>query len=411
MENSCIWNWRTTKNFKTKIHNNLLHDYHVYNGLRQFTTADEEFYEVFFAKKYTEWVDNKGNERKETVTYAIDPKVKQYMPIKVDNNKTIKGYEAKNIVYMVNPSGGFTSFRIKPEKKMSYRRLINYPNFKHTNQLHDTLFKIVALTTITHRIFVGVASNSHFGKDSYVTTLNDLTSESPIAEMGSTAAMLRDLNPRGCLWFNETNSLTQEMKRVCENLIMKAAAGQTTFKNEKKASAAHKTKDVYDIEDMSIGFLYNNASQYRDLTAFFDNIWKNKDAVSDRLLRLKFDGRINERFTKNYDHEQALLEAEPLFRDVLKSIHYYKKYKGEDHKAYKYPIPKEVLGLSDRQYDSFEQIVHNIDRYCESQEEFNEFFLALYKCKKDYDEMNNDYSIDEDSSVSTVKTGTLVDYR
>lgn len=389
-EDIYVFNWKTTKAFKNKLHLTLLHKHHLLGGRKQIESVDGDNYEVIMAKKHTTWFDNEtGKEIEEHTTYALDPAMTAQMPLKVDLNKCMKEVDNKNVFYRVLEDA-YTPMKITPKQLMSFKELIDTPKFGSTNEDDKILFRIIAVTSFTHRIFIGIATNSHFGKDSYVTTLNDLTDEMPFAEMGSTAAMLRDLNPSGCLWFNETNSLTSEMIRVCENLIMKAAAGQTTFKNEKKGSAAHNTKDVYDIENESIGFLYNTLDQYPDKSVFFDNLWKNKTGVQDRILRIKLSGKITERFSNNFDVDKTLIETEQLFKNYMRSLHYYRTNKFKDLKPFVEPLMKEDIKLTHRQLDSFEAICQNINKYCETQEEYTTRVLTLLNRIKDYQVMLNE---------------------
>ena len=389
-----VWNWRTLRAFKDKVHKTLIHKHNIIGTLRQIEGEENErgevpVYKVFLAKKHYTWTDAEGSKRDETVTYAIQPNIVQYMPIRPNMKKCEEVVENKNIIYRIQPKEGFVGFKIVPKKAMTFRQLVDLPGFEHTNPDDYFLFKLISITTYTHRIFAGVSTNSHFGKDSHITILNELTDEMPIAEMGSTAAMLRDLNPTGCMVFNETNSLTTEMKRIAENLIMKSAAGQTSFKNEKKGSAAHHTKDEYDIKDMSLLFMYNDIEQYSKPENFFDNLWKNPTAVKDRILRFKLSGKLTTRFSRNFSYSEALNVAEPLFIDTLKTLSFYRENKDEDFHSYTWPVPKNEIKLSNRQLDTFEAIVHNLDRASNDVKEFRKYFLVLLDRIKAYDEMIN----------------------
>lgn len=385
-----IFNWKTTKAFKNKIHLTLLHKHHLQGGRKQIESLDGNLYQVIMAKKYTTWFDEEtGNEMEEQTTYALDPAMTSQMPLKIDLNKCVKEVDNKNVFYRVTEDA-YSPRKITPKDIYSVKQVLDMPKFSHSNPEDERLFRTIALTAFTHRIFIGVSTNSHFGKDSYITTLNDLTDEMPFAEMGSTAAMLRDLNPNGCLWFNETNSLTSEMIRVCENLIMKAGAGQTTFKNEKKASASHNTKDVYDIENESLGFIYNTLDQYPDKTVFFDNLWKNKVGVQDRILRIKLSGKQTEKFTNNFDVDKVLTSSEQLFKDLMRSLHYHRTFKFEGLKPFTEPLKREEIKLTNRQYDSFEAICQNINKDSDTQEEYNKKVLHLLNRINDYKKMIND---------------------
>lgn len=389
-KDTLIWNWKTIKEFQKRRYNTLLYKHHIYSTLKVLECGedkdDKKLYKVFFAKKHHSWIDEDGSEREEDVIFAIDPKMIQDMPIKVDMNACFQEQDNKNIVYRINPYEGYARYRLKPEKLMSFKEIVNTPKFKHSNEEANFLLRLIIRTAYTDIIFACVSTNSSFGKNSDVVIMDGLTGLMPLIKPGSLPALLRDLNPNGAVVFNETNSLTAEIKRVTERLIMDRGDGSTTFKNEKKASVSHNLKDIYDVEELSLLFFYNDLSQYKNEEFFFDNLWQNKDGVKNRLLQFKFNGELLEKFNKNIDVNIIYDEAEKEFMKFKKSIEYYKINKEVDYHGWRKMYPS-LIKLTARQEDSFEAILKNLDKCCDTQKEFTHYELLLINALNDYKHM------------------------
>jgi len=99
------------------------------------------------------------------------------IPIKIQKSKKI-GYRSSVYHYVTK----FASARIKEEKTMSYRELVNtLADFNHSNPDDFLLYKIIALTLYLRKGFVRIVSPAAFGKNSVVGILKTLMTDVAIA--------------------------------------------------------------------------------------------------------------------------------------------------------------------------------------------------------------------------------------
>jgi len=325
--------------------------------------------------------------------YAIPSKVVEdgKLPIKIQ--KAIKvGYRTSVYHYVTE----YASARIKDQKTMTYRQLINnLAKFEHSEPDDFLLYKIVATTLYLRKGFVRIVSPAAFGKNSIVGILKTLMTDVAIANPKSTAALEHKLINKMVV-LDEMTNLEKTHRSSMQDALLMIADGSPSYEKSTRGSAKIGTKDEYDISKLSVQIQYNIYQYYIDAgqgDKYFDNVFQY--ALKSRFLPLYFDGVLDSQQFVNISKPKAI--AGELTEDIKKFIRALKYYQANfekednDFKLFKeYKISREG-----RHEKTFHVICQGIRLYAKDEIEYNKLVERLYACNLKYVNMMNKSDVTE----------------
>ena len=319
---------------------------------------------------------------KEDKTWFLPDEGIDNLPIKVDKSEEVD-YKTDVFEFIQK----YTSVKIPSSNDMEFRELIDtISNFKHTNPLHFTLYKIMTVTGFCNRINYRVIAPAGFGKDCAVNNLNDLGCD--VSNIyGATYAKLEYSLKFPFLIFNEMGNLKKEDKENMQNFLLACGAFMNSY--VKKSRKSEGTQEIYDISNTSLGILYNPPQYYIEKgQEYFDVMFQ--PAVINRFIPFKFDGVIRVPNIPDIDSYEKAKENLPLYKKIISTLNY---YKNNDKICTENSDKKFILDDSiefnkyeDRYKRTFETICKYINLYAKDEEEFHKLTLELYSCFNTYKE-------------------------
>jgi len=170
------------------------------------------------------------------------------MPFKIDESAQTD-FRGDVFDFILN----VTSINIPAKKCMSFKELVDVmPAFKHTNDLHFTLYKIIALTSYIDRINTRISTEAGFGKDSVVSIIQELV-DSTVNIYGATFAKLEFSLINKLIVLNEMGNLKPEEKMQMQEFLLATGAYFNTY--------TKRTRKCYDEKTRVLtkeGFKYHN---------------------------------------------------------------------------------------------------------------------------------------------------------
>ena len=353
------------------LFNDLINKHNVHSGLKEMNFIDKYEMEIaekgFFAKKEFKEVERKYF-IKNADRYNMPFKVKAFDEVKL---KTAGGYDIVMIPNTITP------FKINPEQMMNPRILIDtLAPFENSNQDEYTLLKIVAITGFCAKIFIVNSSIPEFGKSSIYELLHYLTDKSPVFKPRSIPGVLHHITESGNMVFDEI-SKKQEVKDIMEEFSLMIGGGKNQYINgAKKASGM---KQTYDCSNQSITYLANEFQHYSNPEKeFFDYCFTNNPAMDSRFLKLKFTGKMTERFDKEFNIKQVAEDNKMLYINITKTLLWLSDVYKENKYDRRYKTNSPVaISLNGRRLQNYESITLLIDMYCVDQVEYDKFVKVL----------------------------------
>jgi len=279
-----------------------------------------------------------------------------------------------------------TAITIPSEKKMTIRELVDYvPTFKHSNELHFKLYKIICLTAYVDRVNARIATEAGFGKDSLINIISALV-DSTANIYGATFAKLEYNLRNKLLVFNEMGNLKEEDKMNMQEFLLATGAYFNRYSKRTRKSAG--TVEEYDISRTSLLILSNLPSYYIAANQeYFEKMFQR--AVINRFIPFVFKGVLTTNFENAYDTKKIMTDNKQVYRDVIASLTYYKENNISESKytLHKYIVFPEAFKRYSR---SFNIIAKYISEYANDQKEFDELCLELYRCYLSSQECNNE---------------------
>jgi hypothetical protein len=276
------------------------------------------------------------------------------------------------------------SIVIPSEKRMEFRELVDMtPMFHHSNPLHFKLYKIVAFTSYVDRINARISTDAGFGKDSVINIVSSLV-DSTANLYGGSFAKLEFVLTNKLIVLNELGNLkADDMQNMQEFLLATGAYFNTYHKRTRKTTT---TQEIYDISKLSLMVFYNLPEYYSNKAQeYFDQMFTK--AVCNRFIPFVFKGQITTRFQQILDIPKIVDVAGNTYKDIIATLHYFKENKVKD---IKYNVNKEVIKFTDdlKRYErTFYTIMKWIGEYAQSQQEFEDLSVELYKCYRNYNKL------------------------
>ena len=245
---------------------------------------------------------------------------------------------------------------------------------------------MIATMAYVGKTFMGICSQSEFGKSSIFEIMHSITQKSPVFQPRSIPGILQQITGDGNMVFDEVHKSNAETKNCMENYTLQVAGNKPVYINGAMKSA--NTKARYDVAQQSITYLYNLKEYYSNSEEFFDCLFSNNQAIDSRLLKIKLDGKLLELFDKNFDMEKAAQENKMFYMKIAKHLLWLKKEKFSNSYSRRYATMNN-LALKGRKKQIYDEITWMIDRYSQNGREYLNLVTLLDKCIMDYQKMVN----------------------
>lgn len=356
--NDCI------QKFNNKLYSNILSTENLKSKQKAITYDGEKYYGYYMEK---------GKD-----LFFMPSKFYDKIPFRVTNYMEMD-YKGEVFSFITK----IESVIIPSEKKISFRDLVNIsPLFSHLNPKHFLLYKIIAIAGYVDRINVRVSTDAGFGKDSVVNIIHELVN-STLNIYGATFAKLEFGLTNKLIILNELGNLKKDEKIDMQEFLLATGAYFNTY--NKRTRKTNTTQESYNISNLSLLIFYNLPSYYTGKAQeYFDQMFTK--AVVDRFIPFVFKGVLTTKFGKLLNSEQLMATHEKEYKNIIATLNYFRYNRIND---IKYTVPEGIKFLKEDQLERYERtfnvIMKYISEYSETQEEFNDLTLELYKCYKAYE--------------------------
>ena len=379
------WENMVLSAYQAGMYESLIHVHNITTeSSKHYSFEDEHEIELpLQLRGYFAFKDLDGKKSK----FFIEEKYYHELPIRVNAYEEIFFRDSGKVRSIVLRPIDITPFRIKPQKvwEDNHKFVDIIAPFQHTHPEYWNLSKIVAMMGYVGKTFCCISSLSEFGKSSIYSIMNAITQKVPVFQPRSVPGVLAQITGDGNMVFDEVHDAPSEVKACMENFSLQVAGSSSIYING--AMRSKNTKAKYDVAQQSITYLYNVFTHYSDPTKqFWDNIWSNTKAMQSRFLRLKFDGRLEEKFDKDFD---VIAEAENnrmLYVKIAKHLLYLKQIKLNNSYKRKYQVQSNIH-LKGRHKICYDEITWGLDLYSKDQKEFSDYVSLLDKSIHGYKEM------------------------
>lgn len=321
--------------------------------------------------------------KKKMQKYWIDQQIFKSLPLRVGDKIEELKYKEDIIMRSLNPR----AFNIISEKKFGTREFIDsFVPFEHTHPEQWMLLKFIALSSMISRTYICIASPSEFGKSSIFDVMHYITDKCPVFKPRSIPGVLNKISGTGNIVFDEIHECKREVKEIIEEFALQIGGSKAVYING--ALKSKNTKSTYDCHLQSITFLYNNIDSYNDESAYFEFIFSNNKAIDTRFLKFRLDGKLLEKFSKDFSIPDVAEENRRFYIDFAKQMLYLQDLKKNNGYDLRY-THNSTLDLKGRRKLIYNDIAWLIDMYCESQQEFNKYIELMDNCIMNYRKMIN----------------------
>jgi len=364
------WHSEVIQLHKNNLYQNLIYEHNVTSEvLKEIEFDNCEPIRGFFAVK-------------DKQKYWIDEEIYQLLPIRIKKEDTQElKYKEDVVIRSLSP----IPFKITPKHKIEFRQLIDdFLPFDHSRQEHWTLQKLVAIASFVGRTYICIATKPSFGKSSVFSMINCITDKSPVFKPRSVPGVLNQINGNGNMVFDEVHDCKKETKEIMEEFSLQIGGGASTYING--ALKTSKTKTKYSCSLQSITYLYNNVECYKaPEKTYFEMIFSNNKALDDRFLKMKFEGKLSEKFDREFNIVDESERAKMYYIEFAKELLYLQELKQNNKYVRKWKNPVKLLDkLKGRKKIVFDEITWCIDMYCNTQEEYENYFTMLENCVINY---------------------------
>ena len=376
------WHSLTMQYYNAAMYDSLIHLYNVTTGTcKSYQFEDKNQLDLpdlirgYFALK-----DVEGKKTK----YFLDEDDYKKLPVRVIEYDELHFKESARCKGIVIYPTQTDTFRITPSKcwEDNHDFIDELAPFKHSEPDYWTLNKITAVMAYVGKLFIGECSLSEFGKSSIYLILDAITKKCPVFQPRSVPGVLAQITSDGNMVFDEVHDASSDVKNCMENFSLQVAGNSPIYING--AMKSTNTRPKYDVAQQSITYLYNVYSNYSEPEKqFWDNIWSNTKAMESRFLRLKFKGKLEEQFDKDFNIPKVADDNKMYYIKIAKHLLYLKQLKIKNNYNRRYKASHEIY-LKGRHKILYDEITWGIDLYSQSQEGYDKFIKILNESIKDY---------------------------
>ncbi len=362
------WHYNTLQAFNKEYYHGIISSNMLSEEL---FIKGESYWQVFYNKK----------------RYLLQKDLVDELPIKILKTTDLP---YRNKIYHVITE--YASVRITPEKKMSFKQLVDGLSLEHSNPKDFTFFKILALASEIGRLNFRISSEAGFGKDSVMSVLGFLRNNVSIINPRTTPAVEYRLYNK-VLVLNELSNLESSQRKLLQELLLLVGDYKNVY--EKSSRSTNDTFDTYDISKLSLVLFYNNLDYYEKIgkeDLFFDNMFTK--AVKDRYLPFKLNGSLNmKQFTEALtmqEYHNIMVENHDYFVDYVRSLEWYSQHFIEEVRRKNWVVNLDNYPLLvGRHKLLFHQITDYLKLYAENEGEWESWVEFAYDKYKNYQIMVN----------------------
>jgi len=313
------------------------------------------------------------------VAYFIPSDYLEKLPFKIlSMTETDYKGEVFNLISKVQ------SINIPTKKCMGFKELVDtVPKFKHTNPLHFTLYKIIAMVSYIDRINTRISTTAGFGKDSVVGIIETLIGYT-VNIYGATFAKLEFSLINKLIILNELGNLKPEDKMQMQEFLLATGAYHNNY--TKRSRKTKTTQEQYDISKLSLLIFYNLPEYYiGKAQEYFDQLFT--PAVIERFIPFVFDGRISTKFEQVFNIGEVATQNAQVFKDVIATINYFRQNQLTEIRfdvKNDFEFKNKKGELIKRYERTFNVILKYVAEYARTQEEFDMLTEELYDCYLKY---------------------------
>jgi hypothetical protein len=378
MNNSLLLHYDTLEEFHKEYYKGLFTQDHIIDDEKYFKELTQQGSpDTYGIDRYCAVLLKDGKK------YLLKSDFVKVLPIKL-KNQSLK-YSSRGDVYYVIEDEDFVSVKIRAEKTMSFKELVDrLSSLSHGNPDHYKLLWLMEMSQMMGRAYYRISTPPGFGKDSTVDIAGVLLGNTHTIESNPTTAQLMKLTYSKHLGVNEVVGTPKaEWNRMQQYLL-----SVTAFKNKVTRRSLNMTNpnsgDTLDVSNHSITLMYNDVDCYPIGTEYFDSMAS--APMKDRLPALRLYGVMKEDFNvlEGKDVNKIAVDNKKWYDEVIRAFHYYKN--NLDSELHFYVTPS-LKGYAERWVTNIGRLFKVFDLYSSTQEEFDSLCSVLFDAMKDYENM------------------------
>lgn len=268
-----------------------------------------------------------------------------------------------------------------PEKKnMSFRETIDTWNPReHSNEMTWKFLKMLALSKGNKLAICGETAS---GKNANITLMSSITGKYiKISKPPTIAKLYMDIYNNDFINIDEITSWTKSKAIDTEDMATEMA--DDTPNMNKFSLASNRMLESIGIDGKSWIYTFNPKTELNENT--FETRFLNADKIKDRYPRLRVEGKIVDvvkRPTKGQARKLMLDNFQEMCGIVSNVMYHVNNIEEEMHN---WDMSK--VNLPTRHFNNMLDLLHRIDAYCESQEEFDSFVKYISEAINSYKRM------------------------
>ncbi len=311
---------------------------------------------------------------------TIDGKdIRQLLPIRITATEP---FPHQTTIYQKPTKNGITSFKIPPKRCMSFKEMVDvYYEVDHTNQDQLKIYKLLVIGSYLLKFNWRVTTGAGFGKNGVVEVFSTLMRDCNVLSPKSDSRLMTMFDNRRLLVIDEWMDLDLSKKESLEYVFRGASDGRPDMINGALKSTQYKTKDSYNLTDLSIGFIYNTMDYYQPPNIqkdkrkeYFDNLYTL--ATRERFLPLHFDGRIDSTMFKVDNPKEEYKKHKDFLKDWVQTCKYFEEHFYEELVGKEKWEWEDLMILGGNKYNRMNNMLNTfrlvLKAYAQTEQEYNE---------------------------------------
>lgn len=383
-----IWNTNTLNEFRNLNYDQLLFPSNI-EGMETYIKLPNTYYN---GKKIAEGETIQGFEcvkkHKDDIAdtlYFVRTQDVNNMPLLI--KKSEKVMFSKKVYNLVTES---VAMRIKPEKKMSWKQLVQFMGLPyHENPVDYALYKNKILYGRTNKQFYyRVVSPSAFGKTKLKESIKLLTNNMTIVSDPSAPKLFYAICRATDVTLNEMPDYSTKSSfiKFC-NMLMNI--GDKSKGVENPSRSINGTKEYAETDKLSVSFTHNPPDYYHKVgERGFDDIFP--ENVISRYYYNYYTGVLNFSVSESYNAVESAIKYQGFLKDWIKTMLWYE----ENWDNIINPFGTKYLDLFEfandrpRFKDHFVDFAKCLAEFCDGDErKYAKLLKAEYDSHKKYEEV------------------------
>ena len=361
--------------FKDIVYKNMLLDNEVCSSEMFVGSAKDEY---GMETEYNSFFYPMQKDRKK---FLLPTEYLHLLPLEVDtSDKMSLQNKAYHLITDATPSGFGAMLCFKNFKEF----VDTLCDYEHESPIDFKLWKLMFVTAYISRVNFRICTPPSFSKDGIINVTSNL--------MGDVAKISNPSLPK-LIWLltnkvlvtNKVSGLERKDISNLEIYYEQAGDFQPTFEKPTMANIKG-SQNTYDISKLSNVVCYNNLDTQVDKEKYFDFAFPGE--TLNRFPAFKMRGVLLECFEDVRGVRKVVKQNIDYYKNFIKTFKYYEDNPDVEYKGYTYQNP---FKKGSRYYVNWSRFMITLDKYSETQQEFDELRIALYERHTDYAQMINDY--------------------